>query len=977
MLDNASLARGQNQSNIKEDIVLRVLPILDQGLRRSSPQELKTACYVILAVLLHKADLGETMLDSLTEAVVRGWDTDLQNGFTTLALLVSKKRSLRLPRIVRQVLLDMPDLAMVLKSLQQKVPIEKLSISLAIGTISGCKGKLAPKEQAFLRDLLLGKALTNTSILMVVKIIIQTHKAQPSSVAMSKFLNPLLRDLSNLDPICHEIQALCNEHQLDIEGASSEASLDPAVMEEYSPRRSFENPSAQDRDKRVQLEELGAILTRPSFQEFTVQNFLSEPIPAVFVDLADVLSSIRMSSKACDRFFRLPILCRASAFQRPTFFSFCMRIWCGFFPDDARVKALEAAQEEMESHKNQVDPGIIFPYLIHGLSDRSQSVRYASRELALAIAALEVIPMPGSARNLSLIGDFNVYKTNDKYPDDTAAGFQSFDMPHPVHLANSLLIPYLEEAQLDGNAIARNITSVLKSSSKIRGQENASKRLTSEARAVLVSDFCRHIVSTPLFPTKVTLLRIVHGVGKVAQASKMEMFATLLPAKHSDVNEAKIVSSCAEQAYDPSIYFEYLMKVVGPGDKEAVDILFRHLSTTSSKISPLTYATAGRRLEQIWHSSSDEVQDAIAFHLLRSALEQSEDSVQGEPQGKALLNLWSFDLRSSTLRMLFAEVPRLFANLQQSSYASKRRKTNHCQSIAIPNPPKREIVYLTIVLESLDASESARDPGLLTDIFPIIEDLQKCAHFYASSLAYLQILALRAALRIVASIEQIPHHDFDRFGVRIDVLVDCVKSTNNIQVQQAALLLISNLATVAPELVLHGVMPVFTFMGSSFIRNDDEYSMHVVNRTIDSVVPRLVQSLQKGAGNPISRVSQLLLSFVATYEHVPPQRRLELFSSIGSKIGVEQYLYALLAILVDKYPNDEEVYRFASDLAASQTMYAQISILQKLLDVVKDTLQPKPGIAKYLFSGNTYSVSGSKLLRLVILMLNNPDFTNV
>lgn len=94
MLDNASLARGQNQSNIKEDIVLRVLPILDQGLRRSSPQELKTACYVILAVLLHKADLGETMLDSLAEAVVRGWDTDLQNGFTTLALLVSKKEVL-------------------------------------------------------------------------------------------------------------------------------------------------------------------------------------------------------------------------------------------------------------------------------------------------------------------------------------------------------------------------------------------------------------------------------------------------------------------------------------------------------------------------------------------------------------------------------------------------------------------------------------------------------------------------------------------------------------------------------------------------------------------------------------------------------------------------------------------------------------------------------------------------------------------
>ena len=36
-------------------------------------------------------------------------------------------------------------------------------------------------------------------------------------------------------------------------------------------------------------------------------------------------------------------------------------------------------------------------------------------------------------------------------------------------------------------------------------------------------------------------------------------------------------------------------------------------------------------------------------------------------------------------------------------------------------------------------------------------------------------------------------------------------------------------------------MPVFTFMGSSLLRNDDQYSFQVITQTIDSVIPPLIQ----------------------------------------------------------------------------------------------------------------------------------------
>jgi U3 small nucleolar RNA-associated protein 10 len=62
------------------------------------------------------------------------------------------------------------------------------------------------------------------------------------------------------------------------------------------------------------------------------------------------------------------------------------------------------------------------------------------------------------------------------------------------------------------------------------------------------------------------------------------------------------------------------------------------------------------------------------------------------------------------------------------------------------------------------------------------------------------------------------------------LLIDCVRSTTSPQVQNAALLLVASLASISPELVLHSVMPIFTFMSTSLLRQDDDYSAHVIDQ---------------------------------------------------------------------------------------------------------------------------------------------------
>lgn len=57
---------------------------------------------------------------------------------------------------------------------------------------------------------------------------------------------------------------------------------------------------------------------------------------------------------------------------------------------------------------------------------------------------------------------------------------------------------------------------------------------------------------------------------------------------------------------------------------------------------------------------------------------------------------------------------------------------------------------------------------------------------------------------------------------------------DNPQTFHQALLLVANLARLAPDSVLRNVMPIFTFMGSNVFHRDDTYSFRVVQQVTNS-----------------------------------------------------------------------------------------------------------------------------------------------
>ena len=89
--------------------------------------------------------------------------------------------------------------------------------------------------------------------------------------------------------------------------------------------------------------------------------------------------------------------------------------------------------------------------------------------------------------------------------------------------------------------------------------------------------------------------------------------------------------------------------------------------------------------------------------------------------------------------------------------------------------------------------------------------------------------------------------------------------------------------------------------------------------------------MHKQKGGPLIGASELLLSFAAAFEHIPLHRRKALFSSLIEKLGAEEFLFALLILLLDRYADDQSVMEFVKDFAGNYSPLVQLKVGFRLL----------------------------------------------
>jgi hypothetical protein len=123
-------------------------------------------------------------------------------------------------------------------------------------------------------------------------------------------------------------------------------------------------------------------------------------------------------------------------------------------------------------------------------------------------------------------------------------------------------------------------------------------------------------------------------------------------------------------------------------------------------------------------------------------------------------------------------------------------------------------------------------------------------------------------------------------------ILQCLHTSSDPSIHKSALLLLATVAQLFPHKVLAHIMSVFTMVGSAAVslRSDDNYTLLVIQRTVESVVPSLLSS---GLG-----VHQLVEAFVTQLPHIPSHRRLLLFTILVKCITPARTLPLLLCLLL-------------------------------------------------------------------------------
>lgn len=215
---------------------------------------------------------------------------------------------------------------------------------------------------------------------------------------------------------------------------------------------------------------------------------------------------------------------------------------------------------------------------------------------------------------------------------------------------------------------------------------------------------------------------------------------------------------------------------------------------------------------------------------------------------------------------------------------------------------------LTIVLDLLetnlkrDEGVQIAQPDLLQSLFKSLTDLDYLGNDGNLPVLYAQETLASCMLRAIIQMKNGGNHTlFDSNSIRADLIVNSIRSSQSPQVQNRLLLVIAELASLAPEIILHSVMPIFTFMGAHTIRQDDEFSNSVLQQTISKVIPAIAAN---GSTSMSNEIEFLLTSFAAAFQHIPRHRRVKLFTTLTKTLGHDNSLHIILFLMAQQYASN-------------------------------------------------------------------------
>lgn len=917
--------------------------MINDGLLTQDSQELRIGCYMILVVLVSKVDLQSKVMSAVMQAVVVGWEQSSHAGLICLAVLAQRSYTKILPPKVVKALSSLPTLYSDLLTLQKSYSLEHLVLGMVLGLLNQSRKTRLMQHTTLIRKVLEAGFLHESSlvdVLAMVRSSLHAMGVEGKSLHLRQQLNDILLRISH-----------AQQDSKIVRQSSVELQEERPLLEDRRLFSKVEGLTAID-FKQVKTADVDVQYTRSYLVDISSQyaddidhftSFLSHAKTSLFDELEKLFCSIHSSAATLSALLQWPGLKQKEAMTQPLFLSFFIRLWCGHSPPDVRAAALCTVAEHLDQCTLTSNVQILLPYILHALADLSYQVRQAAARLVLALSKactrVSATNEPKAMWSTSGMGLF--YGQSATSTDVSWLTYTDVTI-----FVNTILVPRLEECLLDEQCCARILITCINGSTGSDEKPDIRRLHTTSFRTALFTFVCSHVVAAPLFSFKLRLLRMVNQVERVSGTTRTKL---LLPLESAIAafQHTTLESICRESRINTADFLYQISSIFTRSDREGILRLKHAIEDTSLRRSQMLQALLFRRIAAIWPDMRADFQMILLRSLLRAAIGkplQAKDA-----QGAATYTLKSIRLPTSSLQAFLSELPRLAASSRNASSATKRRRISPSQTSAEEMPSGdgsyQAIQEYAVVLDLITTSGAEKHPELLASLFQVARDLR------LTGLTYLQVSALENILTILSKAKTIISTSIDTSGIRGDIIVEYIKITCSPQVRNTALLVASALAELAPDQMLHLIMPIFAYMGANVLRQEDEYSVQIVDRVMDRIIPRLVDASSNNRSTTFTCIIELIHNFAGAFEHIPIHRQLTLFVSLIGKIGPLKYLSVLIAILMVKYPNNQQVIQFCSQLTCEFDAVIQLRAFEGYVKIILDAQTPEQATMNGLIFG--------------------------
>ena len=618
-------------------------------------------------------------------------------------------------------------------------------------------------------------------------------------------------------------------------------------------------------------------------------------------------------------------------------------------PTFARISVFKTLISVLKDFDKSLNLFTLVPVLLTGLADQRRSVR------SLTLEALKVITSRQS--------------TSKFFLEDNIYGSQSNEM------------------QLISPKDADNFLSLILQEAFAENLEVSKLLVNSKKNGPLYLAFLGNQASLITLPvTKIVLIKIIRGtVPSVKGAVLSKVFQKLLEtyvAERSSWEKIFEINKASIEDFDAEV-----VNLVSVKEKNAfaVQFLINCLNSTSEALAGLAVS----KLIAIFGSLKHDFQFQLASAIVDAF------SSEGDISYDATATLQSIPLTSQLVVDLLKDSQINQPN-NEPGVAKRRRRSSASARAALSTGDLAKVAEnhlqkVTVILETLYTRIDTLTPSaaLLSSLFNLLADLETLGGDAGLPVLYTEEVLATTMVKIIRFFKQ-NNVKLVSNSIRTDIIVATIRASPSPQVQNKLLLVVSELASLAPETVLHSVMPIFTFMGAHTIRQDDEFSVHIVEQTVIHVIPALVNS---NKDSKAEEVEFLLTSFASAFTHIPRHRRVRLFTTLASTLGPELSIHIILYLIGVQYSAAVSKSRSAESRSLAEfgvsflkhfTAFEQLSALRSFISIWKsipsdiaareadnaDTLISSP-----IFNSTILTLPVDELEELKVNLINFVDTT--